>query len=84
MSGVSAHQPDGVAHLRARSSKQILALALRSIDNDEADAIVARYYSEALAKRDFGDELVSNLVTRAACPYCGAEYAIQSGAMADQ
>uniref|UniRef100_A0A8H7MY00 Uncharacterized protein n=1 Tax=Bionectria ochroleuca TaxID=29856 RepID=A0A8H7MY00_BIOOC len=85
LSDVSADQGDGVARLGARSSKQILALALRSIDNDQADAIVARYYQESgLAERDLGDELVPNLFIRPKCSYCGEWFDDVNGSMADQ
>ncbi|CAG9982614.1 unnamed protein product [Clonostachys byssicola] len=86
LSGVSAHgHGDGVARLGARSSKQILHMALRSINNDEADAIVARYYEEAgLAERDFGDDLVSNLMTRnPQCPICHKQLSASNGDLAN-
>ncbi|VUC29784.1 unnamed protein product [Clonostachys rosea] len=86
LSGVSAHRHgDGVGRLGARSSKEILHLALRSLDNDQADAIVARYYEESgLAERDFGDDEVSNLFTRnPKCPYCGVQLSASNGDMAD-
>ncbi|CAG9993083.1 unnamed protein product [Clonostachys byssicola] len=76
VSGVSAYQGDSVARLGARSL---------IIDNDQADAIVARYYEEAgLAERDLGDEEVPRLFARDTCPYCGEIFDLVNGDMAEQ
>ncbi|CAG9982414.1 unnamed protein product [Clonostachys byssicola] len=66
ISGVSAQSSNGVGELRARSAKDLLHLAIRSLDDEQADAVFARY----LELNERNEESSSIFKRDIKCPYC--------------